>query len=82
MVGLDRDRRPCLAISAKKSRPGWMFFSLPPLAMAAASTPLTAWAAALTSPMETLYLPVFRSAQDLGASFTSCLLTMKAMEPV
>ncbi|MNE94362.1 hypothetical protein D3C77_521680 [compost metagenome] len=61
-----------------------MFFSLPPLAMAAASTPLAAWAAVLTSPMATLYLPFFRSAHFLGmsASFTTCLLMMKAILPV
>ncbi|MCY1553594.1 hypothetical protein D9M68_900950 [compost metagenome] len=82
MVGLASDRRPCLAMSANRSRPGWILLSLPPMAMDAANTPLTACAAVLTSPAETLYLPVFRSAQLFGASLTSCLLMIKAMEPV
>ncbi|MNR30378.1 hypothetical protein D3C85_1478310 [compost metagenome] len=84
MVGLESDRRPCLAISANIFSAGSIFVSSPPLAMAAANTPLAAWAAVLTSPMATLYLPFFRSFQLFGASasLTSCLLMMNAMEPV
>ncbi|MNG29025.1 hypothetical protein D3C84_1143830 [compost metagenome] len=84
IVGLDIDRRPCLAMSANRSRAGLRFFSSPPLASAAANTPLAAWAAVLTSPMETLYLPSLRSAHLVGASepCSNFLLTMKAMVPV
>ncbi|RML88842.1 hypothetical protein APX70_05472, partial [Pseudomonas syringae pv. maculicola] len=43
-----------------------------------------ACAAVLTSPIETLYLPVFRSAQLFGISepCSRFLLTIKAMVPV
>ncbi|MNY35284.1 hypothetical protein D3C86_1696830 [compost metagenome] len=84
MTGSVIDKRPCLAISANINRAGCRFFSSPPLAMAAARTPLAAWAAVLTSPMVTLYLPVLRSAHLVGASepCSSLLLMMKAMVPV